>query len=85
MKEGGGEEGECEREHWGCDYATALNIVVDPHRSGVGGSSDGQDEPSRIVLPPETGEQPSLSSGLGDASWLNRWRPESLYSIIGYE
>ena len=26
-------------------------------RSGVGGSSDGQDEQSRIILPPETGEQ----------------------------
>jgi hypothetical protein len=33
-------------------------------RSGVGGSSGGQDEQSRIVLPPETGEQPSLLSGL---------------------
>jgi hypothetical protein len=34
--------------------------------SGVGGSSDGQDEQSRIILvilPPETGEQPSLSPG----------------------
>jgi len=30
-------------------------------RSGVGGSSDGQDEQSRIILPPETGEQPSLA------------------------
>ena len=30
-------------------------------RSGVGGPSDGQDEQSRIVLPPETGQQPSLS------------------------
>ena len=29
MKEGGGEEGECERERaWGCDSATALNIEV---------------------------------------------------------
>jgi hypothetical protein len=40
-------------------------------RSGVGGSSDGQDEQSRIVLPPETGEQPSLSShekGQGNAT-----------------
>ena len=35
-------------------------------RSGEGGSSDGQDEQSRIVLPPETGEQPSLSSDLSD-------------------
>ena len=35
-----------------------------------------------IVLPPETGEQPSLSSGLSDAPWLNRRRPGSLYSII---
>jgi len=48
----------------------------------VGGSSDGQDEQSRIVLPPETGEQPSLSSGLSDAPWLDRRRPGSLYSII---
>ena len=46
-------------------------------RSGVGGSSDGQDEQSRIVLPPETGEQPSLSSGLSDAPCLNRRRPGS--------
>jgi hypothetical protein len=41
-------------------------------RRGVGKSSDGHDEHSRIVLPPETGEQPSLSSGLSDAPWLNR-------------
>jgi hypothetical protein len=54
-------------------------------RIGVGGSSDGQDEQSRIVLPLETGEQPSLSSGLSDAPWLNRRRPGSLYSIIEYE
>jgi hypothetical protein len=33
-------------------------------RSGLGGLADGQDEHSWIVLPPETGEQPSLSSGL---------------------
>jgi hypothetical protein len=51
----------------------------------VGGSSNGQDEQSRIVLPPETGEQPSLSSGLSDAPWLIRRRPGSLYSIIEYE
>ena len=51
-------------------------------RSGVGRSSDGRNEHSRIVLPPETGEQPSLSSGLSDAPWLNRRRPGSLYSII---
>jgi len=44
--------------------------------------SDGQDEQSRILLPPETGEQPSLSSGLSDAPWLSRRRPGSLYSII---
>jgi hypothetical protein len=31
------------------------------------------------------GEQPSLSSGLSDAPWLNRRRPGSLYSIIEYE
>ncbi len=31
MKEGGGEEGERERERaGGCDYATALNIEVEP-------------------------------------------------------
>ena len=46
-------------------------------RSGVGRSSDGRNEHSRIVLPPETGEQPSLSSGLSDAPWLNRRRPGS--------
>ena len=48
---------------------------------------DVQDEPSRIVLPPETGEQPSLLSGLSDAPWLNRRRPGSLYShgIIEYK
>jgi hypothetical protein len=39
-------------------------------RSGVGKSSYGQDEHSRIVLPPETGEHPSLSSGLSDAPWV---------------
>ena len=44
--------------------------------------SGGQDEQSRVVLPPETGEQPSLSSGLSDAPWLNRSRPGSLYRII---
>ena len=38
-----------------------------------------------VGLPPETGEQPSLSSGLSDAPWLNRRRPGSLYSIIEYE
>jgi hypothetical protein len=54
-------------------------------RSGAGGSSDSQDEQSRIVLPPETGEQPSLSSGLSDAPWPDRWCPGSLYSIIEYE
>jgi hypothetical protein len=32
-----------------------------------------------------TGEQPSLSSGLSDAPWLNRRRPGSLFSIIEYE
>ena len=51
----------------------------------VGGSSDGQDEQSRIVLPPEAREQPSLSSGLSAAPWLNRRRPGSLYSIIEYD
>jgi hypothetical protein len=47
--------------------------------------SDGHSEHSRIVLPQETGEQPSLSSGLSDAPWLNRRRPGSLYSIIEYD
>ena len=51
----------------------------------VGRSSDGPNEHSRIVLPQETGEQPSLSSGLSDVPWLNRRRPGSLYSIIEYE
>jgi hypothetical protein len=46
-------------------------------RCGVGRSSDGHDERCRIVLPPETVEQPSLSSGLSDAPWLNRRRPGS--------
>jgi hypothetical protein len=32
-----------------------------------------------------TGEQPSLSSVLSDAPWLNRRRPGSLYSIVEYE
>jgi hypothetical protein len=64
--------------------ATAANSAETPprssapvsteDRSGVGASSDGQDERSRIVLPPETGEQPSLSSGLSDAPWLDGTR-----------
>jgi hypothetical protein len=40
---------------------------------------------SRMALPPETWEQPSLVSGLSDAPWLNRRRHGSLYSIIEYE
>jgi hypothetical protein len=59
--------------------------VSSEDQSGVGGSSDGQDEQSQIVLLPETGEQPSLSSGLSDAPWLNSRRPGSLYSIIEHE
>jgi hypothetical protein len=73
LKEGGGEEGERERER-----ALGQLLYHSPpgapprypapvstqDRSGVGGSSD---EQSQIVLPPETGEQPSLSSGLSDA------------------
>ena len=39
---------------------------------------------SHSVLPPETGEQPSLSSGLSDAPWLYRRRPGSLCIIIEY-
>jgi hypothetical protein len=54
-------------------------------RIGVGGSSDGQDEQGRIILPSETKEQPALSSGLSAMPWLNRRRPGSLYSIIEYE
>ncbi len=50
-------------------------------QSGVGGLSDGQNEQSRIVLSQETGEQPSLSSGLSDVPWLNLRQPGSLYSI----
>jgi hypothetical protein len=100
VKEGGG-EGERERERalgvrlQPTVYASTANLAGAPTRSrapvstegrsGVGGSSDGQDEQSRIVLPPETGEQPSLSSGLSDAPWLNRRRPGSLYSILEYE
>jgi hypothetical protein len=42
-------------------------------------------EQSMIVLPQETGEQPSLSSGLSDAPWLNHRSPGSLYSIVEYE
>jgi len=69
--------------------ATTANLAETPprspapvstgDRSGVGRSSDGNNEYSRIVLPPETGEQRSLSSGLSDAPWLNRRRPGSLY------
>jgi hypothetical protein len=44
-------------------------------RSGVGVSSDSQDEQRQIILPQETGEQPSLSSGWSDAPWLNRRLP----------
>ena len=54
-------------------------------RIGAGGSSDGQDEQHRIILPPETGEKPSLSSGWSDTPWLNHRRPGSLYSIVEYE
>jgi hypothetical protein len=54
-------------------------------QSRVGGSSDGQDEQSQIILLPETGEQPSLSSGLSDAPWLNSRRPGSLCSILEHE
>ena len=98
MKEGGGGEGERERDHalgvrlQPTVFATTANLVGAPprcpasvsteDRSGVGGSSDGQDEQSRIVLPPDTGAQPSLSSGLSDAPWLNRRRPGSLNRII---
>ena len=49
-------------------------LRLDPRpgdRSGVGASSGCQNEHGRIVLPPDTGEQPSLSSGLSDAPWLN--------------
>jgi hypothetical protein len=46
--------------------------------SGLDRSSDGQEYQSRIVLPPETGEQPSLSSGLSDAPRLKCRRPGSL-------
>jgi hypothetical protein len=55
-------------------------------RSWVGGFSDAQTEQGRIVLPPETGEQPSLLlEYLSDAPWLDRKRPGSLDSIIDYE
>jgi hypothetical protein len=54
-------------------------------RSGVGGSSDGQNKQSRTVLAAETGEKPSLSSGLSDAPWLNRRRPGPLYSVVECE
>ena len=54
-------------------------------RSGVGKSSDGHNEHSRIVLPQEIGEKPSLSSGLSDMPWINSRRPGFLYSIIEYE
>ncbi len=42
--------------------------VSTENQSGVGGSSVGQDKQSQIVLPQETGEQPSLLSSLNDTS-----------------
>jgi len=37
VKEGGGEEGSSSgRVHWGCHYATALDIEVDPQRRRFG-------------------------------------------------
>jgi hypothetical protein len=39
VKEGGGEEGEPGARgsvHWGCNYATVLNIEVDPQRRRFG-------------------------------------------------
>ena len=36
VKEGGGAEGECESVHWGCYYATSLDIEVDPQRCCFG-------------------------------------------------
>jgi hypothetical protein len=38
-----------------------------------------------IVLPPETGEQLSISPGLNDAPWFNHRRPGSLFSIVEKE
>jgi hypothetical protein len=43
-------------------------------RRGPGPATIGRNEHSRIVLPPETGDQPSLSS---DAPWLNHRRPRT--------
>ena len=56
-------------------------------RSGVGALSDCQKEQSQIVLPTETEEQLSLSSGLSDVPWLNQRSHGTLYSncIIKYE
>jgi len=55
-------------------------------------SSSGRFPPQALALRPASllrlllsREQPSLSSGLSDAPWLNRSRPGSLYSIIEYE
>ena len=41
--------------------ASIPGTSVTEDRSGVGGSTDSQHEQSRIVLPPETGEQPVLT------------------------
>ena len=50
--------------------------------AGASPTTSPSGEQSRIILPPETGEQPSLSSGWSDAPWLNRSRPGSLYLFV---
>jgi len=54
-------------------------------RSGVGGSSDGQNEQSRIVSYFRRRGAALTLVRLSDAPWLNRRRPGSLYTIVEYE
>jgi hypothetical protein len=81
VKEGGGEEGERVKEH-----APGRNQTQNSRVAGARPNHQpiGDLEPNlqtrrgrlrldlrRIILPPETGEQPLVSSGWIDASWLN--------------
>ena len=50
MKEGGGGEGSARGSvHWGCYYATALEIEVDPHRRCFGCRESGDFALQRLV------------------------------------